>query len=92
MIQRRGVVTGDDKESSSLILIMDMIDINGTAIGILKEEVFFNKTYKDIRKCLVENFNVREIISIPSDQFVNTSTKTSIIIFDNIEEKTNKVL
>ena len=86
------MVTGDDKESSSLILIMDMIDINGTAIGILKEEVFFNKTYKDIRKCLVENFNVREIISIPSDQFVNTSTKTSIIIFDNIEEKTNKVL
>ena len=84
-------LTGNDQESSSLILIMDMIDINGTAIGILKEEVFFNKTYKDIRKCLVENFNVREIISIPSNQFVNTSTKTSIIIFDNTEEKTNKV-
>jgi type I restriction-modification system DNA methylase subunit len=84
-------LTGNDKESSSLILIMDMIDINGKAIGILKEGVFFNKIYKDIRKCLIENFNVREIISIPSDQFVNTSIKTSIIIFDNTEEKTNKV-
>jgi type I restriction enzyme S subunit len=84
-------LTGNDKESSSLILIMDMIDINGTAIGVLKEGVFFNKTYKDIRKCLVENFNVREIISVPSDQFENTSTKTSIIIFDNTEEKTSKV-
>ena len=84
-------LTGNDKESSSLILIMDMVDVNGTAIGVLKEGVFFNKTYKDIRKCLVENFNVREVISVPSDQFENTSTKTSIIIFDNTEDKTNNV-
>lgn len=84
-------LTGNDKESSSLILIMDMVDVNGTAIGVLKEGVFFNKTYKDIRKCLVKNFNVREVISVPSDQFENTSTKTSIIIFDNTEEKTNNV-
>jgi restriction endonuclease S subunit len=84
-------LTGNDKESSSLILIMDLVDVNGTAIGVLKEGVFFNKTYKDIRKCLVENFNVREIISVPQDQFENTSTKTSIIIFDNTKEKTTKV-
>ena len=84
-------LTGNDKESSSLILIMDMVDVNGTAIGVLKEGVFFNKTYKDIRKCLVENFNVREIISVPQDQFENTSTKTSIVIFDNTKEKTTKV-
>ena len=85
-------LTGNDKESSSLILIMDLVDVNGTAIGVLKEGVFFNKTYKNIRKCLVENFNVREIISVPSDQFENTSTKTSIVIFDNTKEKTTKVI
>jgi type I restriction-modification system DNA methylase subunit len=84
-------LTGNDKESSSLILIMDMVDVNGTAIGVLKEGVFFNKTYKDIRKCLVENFNVREIISVPQDQFENTSTKTSIVLFDNTKEKTTSV-
>jgi len=84
-------LTGNDKESSSLISIMDMVDVNGTAIGVLKEGVFFNKTYKDIRKCLVENFNVREIISVPQDQFENTSTKTSIVIFDNTKEKTTTV-
>jgi restriction endonuclease S subunit len=84
-------LSGNDKESSSLILIMDMVDVNGTAIGVLKEGVFFNKTYKDIRKCLVENFNVREIISVPQDQFENTSTKTSIVIFDNTKEKTSIV-
>ena len=46
---------------------MDMLEIGGTAIGVLKEGVFFNSCYTDIRKCLVENFNVREIISVPAD-------------------------
>lgn len=83
---------GNDKESCSLILMMDMLEEGGTAVGILKEGVFFNKTYKDIRKCLIENFNVREIISVPQDQFENTSTKTSIVIFNNSKEKTSEVL
>ncbi len=44
---------------------MDIVDIDGTVIGVLKEGLFFNKIYKDLRKCLIQNFNVREIISIP---------------------------
>jgi len=82
---------GKDKESCSLMLLMDIVEFGGTAIGVLKEGVFFNKTYKNLRKCLIEKFNVREIISIPQDQFENTSTKTSIIIFDNIEQKTTEI-
>ena len=82
---------GNDKEACSLILLMDILEVGGTAIGVLKEGVFFNSSYKDLRKCLIEKYNVREIISVPSDQFENTSTKTSIIIFDNIEEKTSEV-
>ena len=82
---------GNDKESCSLMLLMDILEVGGTAIGVLKEGVFFNKAYKDLRKCLIENFNVREIISVPQDQFENTSTKTSIIIFDNTEQKTSEV-
>lgn len=82
---------GNDKESCSLMLLMDILEVGGTAIGVLKEGVFFNKTYKDLRKCLVENFNVREVISVPQDQFENTSTKTSIIIFNNTEQKTSEV-
>ena len=84
-------LTGNDKEACSFMLLMDVLDIGGTAIGVLKEGVFFNKTYKDIRKCLIENYNVKEVISVPSDQFENTSTKTSIIIFDNTEDKTKEV-
>jgi len=82
---------GNDKESCSLMLMMDILEFDGTAVGVLKEGVFFNKTYKDLRKCLVENFNVREVISVPQDQFENTSTKTSIVIFGNSEEKTTEV-
>ncbi len=82
---------GNDKESCSLMLLMDILEFGGTAIGVLKEGIFFNKTYKDLRKCLVENFNVREIISVPQDQFENTSTKTSIVIFDNSDKKTTEI-
>jgi type I restriction-modification system DNA methylase subunit len=85
-------LSGNDKESCSLMLLMDMVEPNGTAIGVLKEGVVFDKTYKNLRKCLVENFNLREVISVPQDQFENTSTKTSIVIFDNTEEKTSTVV
>ena len=85
---------GNDKESCSLMLIMDMVEFGGTAVGVLKEGVFFNRNYKDLRKVLIENFNLREVISVPSDQFENTSTKTSIVIFDNLgeEKTTNQVV
>ena len=82
---------GNDKESCSLMLMMDLVNVGGTCIGVLKEGVFFNKTYKNLRECLVKNFNVREVISIPQDQFENTSTKTSIVIFDNSEIKTQEI-
>ncbi len=62
---------GNDKEACSLILLMDILEVGGTAIGVLKEGVFFNSSYKDLRKCLIENYNVREIISVPPDQFEN---------------------
>jgi len=92
--KKYNIKNGNDKESCSLMLIMDMVEFGGTAVGVLKEGVFFNKAYKDLRKVLIERFNVREVISVPSDQFENTSTKTSIVIFDNLgeEKTTNQVI
>ena len=84
-------LTGNDKESCSLILLMAMLAVGGTCAGVLKEGVMFDKKYKALRKCLIENFNVREVVSIPADQFENTTTKTSLIIFDNTEEKTSEI-
>jgi type I restriction-modification system DNA methylase subunit len=82
---------GNDKESCSLILMMDMLEENGICAGVLKEGVFFNRVYGNLRKCLINNFNVKKVISVPQDQFENTSTKTSIIIFENTKEKTTEV-
>jgi type I restriction-modification system DNA methylase subunit len=80
-----------DKEACSLILLMDLIEINGICCGVLKEGVFFDGKYSKIREVLVDNYNITDIISVPADQFENTTTKTSIIIFKNTEEKTTEI-
>jgi len=82
---------GNDKEACSLILMMELLDTDGTAVGVLKEGLFFDGKYKDLRKYLIEKYNIREIISVPQNQFENTSTKTSIIIFENSEIKTTEI-
>ena len=84
-------LSATDKEACSLILLMDIVDHGGTAIGVLKEGVLFDSCYSQLRKCLIKNFNIKEIICIPSDQFENTSTTTSIIIFENCENKTTNI-
>ena len=88
---RDNKLKGTNKESCSLMLMMELLEIGGTAIGVLKEGVFFDKKYKDLRTHLINNYNVREIIGVPNNQFENTLTKTSIIIFDNSEEKTKEI-
>lgn len=80
---------GNDKESCSLILLMDMVEEGGTVCGVLKEGVFFDKKYKDLRKHLVENFNVTKIVSVDNTQFENTGTKTSIVVFHNTGKTEN---
>ena len=73
---------GKDKEACSLMLMMELLENNGLAVGVLKEGLFFDGKYKDLRKFLIENYNLKAIISVPQNQFENTSTKTSIIIFE----------
>ena len=79
-------LTGKDKEAVSLLMLMDMLAPSGTAVGVLKEGVFFNAKYKTLRAQLLTNYNVREVVSIPNDAFENTTTKTSILVFDAAPE------
>lgn len=81
----------NDKEAGSLILIMDLVEEKGTGCGVLKEGVFFDNKYSNIRKVLIDNFNVKKVISVPADQFENTTTKTSVLIFEN-NGKTENVI
>ena len=72
-----------DKEAVSFLMMMDMLEVGGTAVGVLKEGIFFDSKYGHLRKHLIENFNVTKVVSIDASQFENTTTKTSIIMFSN---------
>ena len=62
---------------------MKLLSKDGTCVGVLKEGVFFDSKYSELRGYLINNFNITNIISIPANVFENTTTKTSIIIFKN---------
>lgn len=84
-------LVANDKEACSLLLFMSILAENGTCAGVLKEGVFFDGKYTALRRALIEHFNVLQVISVPSDQFENTTTKTSIIIFQNNGKTENVV-
>ena len=89
---KNNIKNANNKEACSLILMMDLLAPNGICCGVLKEGVFFDKSYTQLRQLLIKEYNVSEVISVPQDQFENTSTKTSIIIFKNTPEKTKEVI
>jgi type I restriction-modification system DNA methylase subunit len=84
-------IEAKDKEACSLVLLMDLIEIDGICCGVLKEGVFFDSKYSKLREVLINNYNVTDIISVPADSFENTTTKTSILIFKNTNEKTTEI-
>ena len=85
-------LNANDKEACSLILFMDLLADNGTCIGVLKEGLFFDNTYSKIRNKLINNFEITHLISIPSDAFENTTTKTSAIIFKKSRNRTKEII
>ena len=85
-------LNANDKEACSLILFMDLLADNGTCIGVLKEGLFFDNKYSKIRNKLINNFEITHLISIPSDAFENTKTKTSAIIFKKSGSRTKEII
>lgn len=83
-------ITGNNKETLSLLLGMGLLNEGGTYVGVLKEGVFFDKKFMELRKQLIENYTVEYVISVPSDVFENTSVKTSILIFKNVKPDIKK--
>lgn len=76
---------GNCKEIVSMILFMDLLEKNGTACIVMKQGFFFDKSnqYKELRKHLINNFNIEKIIKIQEGAFENTNCVTSLIIFHN---------
>lgn len=88
---KHNIKVANDKEACSLILLVDLLEKDGTAGLVLKEGVFFDSKYTNLREVITKNFNITNIISVPFDAFENTKTKTSIIIVSNNGPTTNIV-
>ena len=85
------LINGDNKETMSLLHGMGILKKDGVYCGVLKEGVFFDGKFSDLRTQLIENYEVQWVISVPQSDFWNTSTKTSILIFKNSGNRTSQI-
>lgn len=81
-------INGTKAEPLFLQLMMVSLNEGGRCAVIVPDGVLFNdaRLHKDTRKYLVENFNLRKVISMKGDFFLNTGVKASIMFFENTGE------
>lgn len=75
-------IKGDNKENLSMQLMMSVLEDGGTCCAVMKEGVIFDSKFKSLREELINKYNIKYVISVPQDGFENTSTKTSVIVFE----------
>ena len=85
------LISGDNKETIALLHGMGVLKKDGVYAGILKEGVFFDGKFTDLRRELINNYEVMWVCSVPQSDFWNTSTKTSILIFKNSGKRTTNI-
>jgi hypothetical protein len=85
------MINGDNKETISILHGMGVLAKDGIYCGVLKEGCFFDKKFQDLRTNLCKFYEVQYVISVPQDDFLNTSTKTSILIFKNSGKATTEI-
>lgn len=88
---KRFLINGDNKETIAILHGMAILKKDGVYCGVLKEGCFFDKKFTDLRKYLSMFYEVEYVISVPQDDFLNTSTKTSILIFKNSGNPTKEI-
>lgn len=76
-------IRGTKAEPLFLQLFMQSLEDNGRCAVIVPDGVLFNNSnlHKDTRKYLIDNFNLKKIVSMNDDFFMNTGVKTSILFF-----------
>jgi restriction endonuclease S subunit len=83
---------GTKAEPLFLQLFMESLNDGGRCAVIVPDGVLFNDSnlHNDTRKYLIENFNLKKVVSLNDDFFLNTGVKTSILYFVN-DGKTSEV-
>ena len=78
-------INGTKGEILFLQLCMAKLNDNGKCCIVIPEGVLFNctKMYKETRKYLLENFNLKKILKVGEGEFFkNTGVKTSVLFFE----------
>jgi type I restriction enzyme M protein len=78
-------INGTKGEILFLQLCMCKLNENGKCCVVVPEGVLFNSTkmYKETRKYLLENFNLKKVIKVGEGEFFkNTNVKTSVLFFE----------
>lgn len=87
-------IEDDDKVSAGVQLAMATLSKKGGVCCIVLPQGFFfgsSKKQVELRKRLTEEFRVDCVVDIASGEFVNTGTKTSMIVFESGTQKTDIV-
>jgi type I restriction-modification system DNA methylase subunit/restriction endonuclease S subunit len=88
-------IEDDDKVSAGVQLAMATLSTYGGICCIVLWEQFFfsasNKKCVELRKKIAEEYKIHYVVNIPSGAFLNTSTKTSMIVFQKGVGATEKV-
>lgn len=84
---------GTKAEPLFLQLFMEALNDGGRCAVVVPDGMLFNDSnlHAGTRKYLLENFNLRKVISLNDDFFLNTGVKTSILFFENDGYQTSKV-
>ncbi|ATZ80851.1 N-6 DNA methylase [Bodo saltans virus] len=80
---RKNLKAGTKAEPLFLKLFMETLDDGGRCAVIIPDGTLFGDSvlHLFVRKHMVENFNLKKIISLNDDFFLNTGVKTSILFF-----------
>jgi type I restriction enzyme, S subunit len=86
-------VEDDDKVSAGVQLAMATLAAQGICAIVLPQGFFFGASKKcvELRKKIAEDYTIHYVVDIASGSFLNTGTKTSMMVFQKGVGPTKKV-
>ena len=88
-------IEDDDKVSAGVQLAMATLSVDGGVCSIVLPQGFFfgaSKKCVELRKKIAEEYKIWYVVDIASGSFINTGTKTSMMVFQKGVGPTEKVL
>ena len=86
-------IEDDDKVSAGVQLAMATLSESGVCCIVLPQGFFFGASKKcvELRKMLAQDYKIYYVVDIASGSFLNTGTKTSMIVFQKGVGKTEAI-